>query len=158
MAGLWVVVSTIYAFASVDWKNHDEVKHCIHLLGGGRFSMRIYQTDMDQFAAGEDWHITENSGTLQGGHAVYAHAYRYDQDGVTAMTWGKAQKMTWEFWDKRISECYGIVDQRNDWMGEDSPVDVELLDSYLEAITGEEADEPSGCLFPFWGFLRKLFK
>ena len=79
----------------------------------------------------------------------------YSQDGVWCMTWGRKQFMTWDFWDARVDECYAIVDNKNDWMGDDSPVDVDKLDAYLEEITGQKEDEPpSGCLFPWFGRMR----
>lgn len=148
---------TIYAFASVDWKDHEQVKHCIHLLGGVNFGMRVYQTDMDQFQAGETWHLTGDDGRLLGGHGVYLYAYGYDPEGLWCMTWGKRVKMTWDFWDARIDEAYGIVDNKNHWMEQDSPVDVELLDSYLEEITAGNP-QPSGCLFPWIGWFKAIYR
>lgn len=135
---------TIYAFASVNWKNHDEVKHCIHLLGGVNFGMVLYYQDIVQHQDGQVWHLTENDGKIMGGHGMYL--YEYDIDGLTCMTWGKRQRMTWTFWDERCDEAYGIVDNRNDWL-EDSPVDVEKLDGYLAEITGDVEEEPSDCVF-----------
>lgn len=137
----------IYAFASVEWKDHDEVKHCIHLLGGVNFGMEVYSKDMEQFKAGKVWEITSNSGLYQGGHGVYLPAYititGYNEVGPVCVTWGKRQQMTWEFWDVRVDEAYGIVDNRDDWL-EDSPVDVKKLDGYLQEITEGNA-EPSSC-------------
>jgi hypothetical protein len=168
---------TIYAFASVDWLDHDEVKHCIHLLNGVNFGMKVFQTDLDQFNAGEGWHLTDNSGYLKGRHGVYACKYRdinngiesveypgsskvvsYSQDGVWAMTWGRKQFMTWDFWDARVDEAYGIVDNKNKWLGDDSPVDVQKLDAYLQEIT-KGRGENSGCAIPFLGkAIRFLLK
>jgi hypothetical protein len=143
---------TIYAFASVNWKNHDEVKHCIHLLGGVNFGMLVYQTDIDQFNAGKSWELTGYDGFLQGGHGVYL--YEYDADGLTCMTWGVRQRMTWDFWDARIDEAYGIVDNRDDWVP-NSALDVEKLDGYLAEITGDVEEEQSEC--PFANILVKGF-
>lgn len=127
-------IYTIYAFASLDKDNYDEVKHCIHLLGGVNFGMLIYSKDMEQFKNNEIWHLTSNDGSLKGGHGVYLCAY--DDDGPTCMTWGKRQKMTWDFWSARVDEAYGIVDNVNYWMEEDSPVDVEELNRQLDEICG----------------------
>lgn len=150
-------VYTIYAFASVDWKDHAEVKHCIHLLGGVNFGMSVYESDIAQFKAGEMWDLTGIDGSKLGGHGVYLHAYSYDSEGITCMTWGKCQKMTWAFWDARVDEAYGIVDNRNDWMIEDSPVDVVKLDGYLQEIT-EGRGENSGCVFPFFAPVKKIIR
>ena len=137
----------IYAFASVDWKDHDEVKHCIHLLGGLNYGFMVPQSCLDQFKAGEVWSVVSDDGGLQGGHGVYAYKYDliegYNEIGPVCMTWGKRQQMTWEFWDKYVDEAYGIVDNKNDWMGDDSPVDVEKLQAYLDEITaGNEEENP----------------
>jgi hypothetical protein len=104
--------------------------------------MYVYQKDIDQFKAGEAWSLTGSDGEYKGGHGVYLCGY--DEDGLTCMTWGKKQRMTWDFWDARIDEAYGIVDNRDEWLGEDSPVDVEKLDAYLQEIT-EGRGEGSTC-------------
>jgi len=143
---------TIYAFASVDKNDHEEVKHCIHLLGGVNFGMKVYDKDIEQFKNGLVWHLTGADGSLRGGHGVYLYAY--DTDGIWCMTWGKRQKMTWAFWNARVDEAYGIVDNKNKWQP-DSPLDVEEMDRKLQEITeGRGANE--GCMFPF--IVKGLFK
>jgi hypothetical protein len=162
-------VYTIYAFASVDWRDHDQVKHAIHLLGGVNFGMQVYQTDVDQFNAGKDWELTGQNGSFRGGHGVYLCAYKYQQnacphcatgwtdDFITCMTWGRRQKMTWAFWDARVDEAYAIVDNKDDWIG-DSPIDVVALDDYLKEITGSSGDN-GGCAIPFLGnLIHKLHR
>jgi len=148
---------TIYAFASVDWKNHDEVCHCIHLLRGVDLGMNVYQKDIDQFNADEPWHLTGNDGELRGGHGIYLQNYERDDIGITCTTWGRKQPMTWDFWDARVDEAYGIVDNRNEWMGDDSPVDVEEMDRQLKEITGN-GGEPQGCSFPPFTLMRNLLR
>jgi hypothetical protein len=170
---------TIYAFASVDWHDHDQVKHCIHLLGGVNFGMMVFSADIDQFKNGEGWHLIGQNGTFEGGHGVYACKYRdterikianllaeqaklnggktwlprpdivgYDENGVWCMTWGVKQFMTWDFWDQRVDEAYGIVDNRDSWLG-NSPVDINKLDGYLKEITGD--GDNGGCVIPVLG-------
>lgn len=154
----WLVggkIYTIYAFASVDWKNHDEARHCIHLLGGVNFGMKVYQKDVDQFNADEPWHLTGDDGDLRGRHGVYLHNYIANQGGITCTTWGRQQPMTWDFWDNRIDEAYGIVDNRNAWQGDDSALDVQKLDAYLNKITGN-GGVPQGCSFPPFTIARKI--
>lgn len=140
---------TIYAFASVDWKDHDEVKHCIHLLGGVNFGMLVPQSALDQFEAEAIWEVVEDDGGNQGGHGVYLYHYGtiegYDERGITCMTWGRRQFMTWEFFDRYVDEAYGIVDNVDPWLGEDSPVDVEKLNAYLEEITEGRGEGESAC-------------
>lgn len=134
-------IYTIYAFASVNWKDHEQVKACIYLLGGVNFGMMVFSRDIEQFEAGKPWELTPFPGMFEGGHGVYLCGY--GPDGLTGMTWGRAQPMSWDFWDARIDESYGIVDNRNAWQ-EDSPIDVEKLNAYLAEITDGEI-EPSTC-------------
>jgi len=82
----------------------------------------------------------------------------YTEDGIWIMTWGVKQFATWGFFEARCDECYAIVDNRNDWMKDNSPVDVEKLDGYLEEITGQTEDEPSGCACPFFNLIKKALK
>ena len=42
-----------------------------------------------------------------GGHAVPVVAY--DPRGLTVITWGKALRMTWGFWQAYCDEAYGIL-------------------------------------------------
>ena len=49
--------------------------------------------------------------------------------------------MTWDFFDARIDEAYGIVDNKNKWMQDTSPVDVVKFEGYLQKIT--EGNEPT---------------
>lgn len=147
---------TIYAYGSIDYKDHEEVKHCIHLLGGVNFGMKVYDKDMEQFKNGLVWHLTGADGSLRGGHGVYLYAY--DIDGIWCMTWGKCQKMTWAFWNARVDEAYGIVDNRNLWMAEDSPVDVVKLDEYLQEITEGRGEARVGCIFTFLAPVKRAIR
>ena len=175
----------IYAYAGVDHLDHTQVKYSIYLLDGLIFGMQVFQTDIDQFRAGEPWHLTSSNGDLLGGHGVYGFSY-FDSDevsfeespieqntgyaklpnvsrvlswsdkGLWCVTWGVEQFMTWDFWDARVNQAYAVVDNRNEWQGDDSPVNIPLLESYLQEITG--GTEPSDCPFAnaiCWG-LDKL--
>jgi hypothetical protein len=42
-----------------------------------------------------------------GGHAV--DVVRYDRDGMTVVTWGRLQQLTWSFWDRYCDEAYCIL-------------------------------------------------
>jgi len=124
---------------------------------------------MEQFRNNEPWHLTGNNGSLLGGHGVYGFSYMdahhdcphcltgWDENGLTCMTWGEEQSMDWDFWDTRVNQVFAVVDQRNKWQGDDSPVNVELMDSYLREITGNGADNP-GCPFPWLRPVKKAGK
>lgn len=42
-----------------------------------------------------------------GGHAV--DVVRYDANGLTVVTWGRLQELTWSFWDRYCDEAYCIL-------------------------------------------------
>jgi hypothetical protein len=42
-----------------------------------------------------------------GGHAV--DVVRYDRNGLTVVTWGRLQELTWSFWDRYCDEAYCIL-------------------------------------------------
>ena len=42
-----------------------------------------------------------------GGHAV--DVVRYDRNGLTVVTWGRLQQMTWSFWERYCDEAYCIL-------------------------------------------------
>ena len=73
------------------------------------------------------------------------------------MTWGEEQFMTWDFWDARVNQAFAVVDNRNKWQGADSPVNVDLNDSYLKEITGNGNDN-GGCIFPPFTCLKRAGK
>lgn len=47
-----------------------------------------------------------------GGHCV--NAVGYDQTGLTVVTWGALQQMTWEFFEAFCDECYVVLPQDYD--------------------------------------------
>jgi hypothetical protein len=70
---------TIDAFSSVDVQDLTQVRYCIQLFGGIFFAMRVYTTDIDQFRAGEVWHLTGKDGILEGSHGVYGYMFNMGQ-------------------------------------------------------------------------------
>jgi hypothetical protein len=42
-----------------------------------------------------------------GGHAV--DVVRYDRNGLTVVTWGRLQELTWSFWARYCDEAYCII-------------------------------------------------
>jgi hypothetical protein len=47
-----------------------------------------------------------------GGHAVFVVAY--DGRGLTCISWGKLQRMSWNFWVAYCDESYGLLSK--DWI------------------------------------------
>ncbi|HUV45885.1 MAG TPA: hypothetical protein VMW45_02325 [Dehalococcoidia bacterium] len=103
---------------------------------------------------------TEISTKQNSGYAGFPRLYKvltWSENGLTCMTWGEEQFLTWDFWDARVNQAFAVVDNRNKWQGADSPVNVDLNDSYLREITGDGTDNP-GCPFPWLGPVKELGK
>jgi hypothetical protein len=126
----------IYAFAAVDWKKADEVRAAIYLLAGAGAGLALPTSASTQFNAGLPWEVSDNPNNNYpggwGGHYVYLSGY--DANYLTCITWGKKQKIAWDFLEKYCDELFAIVDNRNAWL-ENSPIDVVKLSEYLKDIT-----------------------
>jgi hypothetical protein len=93
----------IFAYTSIDPKNHTHIKQGIRLFGGVYLGFQVQEKCIDEFNARKPW----TPGPLtHDGHAVYAVAY--DKTGVTVLTWGNTQKATWAWWDECVDEAYAI--------------------------------------------------
>lgn len=134
----WVVGGKqydIYGFAEINRAKLLEIRQAIYLLGGVIVGVSIHQADMDAFGWGNIWDTTENCGPFLGGHCMYGMGYMKSGSFVF-MTWGRRVVVT-PFWLlSHVDEIYGIVDNRDKFLGDKSPVDVEKLDAYLKTISG----------------------
>jgi hypothetical protein len=152
---------TIDAFAGVNQADHTQVKYSIYLLRGLIFAMQVYSTDVDQWRAGQPWHLTGHNGTFEGGHGVYAKSYitaKHDcphcptgwiEDRLSCITWATEQPMDWDFWDQRIIQTYAIVDNKDKWLGANSPLDMQLMRSWLKEVTGQDPYGNGCCVSRF---------
>lgn len=132
----------IYAYAQIDVKNHNELMYSVYLLRGGYVGFDVPQSAIDQFNAGQAWTVVSNDGGIVGGHCVYIKAY--NATGPVCVTWGKAQQMTWAFWDKYFTEAYAVVDNIDSWMNPTTdPVNITLLQQELNDITNNPVPPPT---------------
>jgi hypothetical protein len=99
----------IGAFVKVDHRDHTEVKQAISIFGGIYTGFEVSQSAMDQNKAGQVWDRsrTRAGRAILGGHAVPVAAY--DADGLTCVTWGATQRMTWDFFDDYFTEAYAVI-------------------------------------------------
>lgn len=122
----------IYAFAELDHHDHTDLCYSVMLLHGGHIGIKVPQSAIQQFNYGQPWSVVPGS-PIEGGHAIYIVGY--NPNGPVCVTWGRKQQMTWEFYDEYVDESYAVVDNMNAFM-ENSPVDVEKLNAYLESLKG----------------------
>lgn len=105
---------TLAGWCSVQPGNHQEVMQCLQLFGAVYIGVALPTTAQSQ--VGGVWDVVENRGPgtpgSWGGHAVPVVAY--DGEGLTVITWGAYQKMTWAFWDAYVDEAHGPLSA--DWI------------------------------------------
>src|SRR4051794_14624870 len=98
----------IGAFADVAAADHDLVRTGAWLFGGLYLGLQLPLRAQGQRVW--DW-----TGRLDGpdapgswgGHAVNVVAY--DDAGLTVVTWGALQRLTWSFWERYVDECWAII-------------------------------------------------
>jgi hypothetical protein len=98
----------IGAFAKVAVHDHALVRAGAYLFGGLYIGLALPRTAQSQ----KVWDWTHSlSGPARpgswGGHAV--NVVRYSPAGLTCVTWGALQELTWEFWDRYCDEAYCII-------------------------------------------------
>jgi hypothetical protein len=130
---------TIMAYATVEYSNHNVVKQCIYLFGGLYTGLLLPNSIFGQ----EIWDVPAGGPVDQGepgtygSHAVVALAY--DDIHITVISWGKAVKLTWAFWDTYCDEAYACLSA--DFLKKNrSPegVELQMLEKDLLNITGEK--------------------
>lgn len=95
----------IGAFVRVAPYDHRLVRSAAWLFGGLYVGLALPLTARTQ----RIWEWTgELGGDAKpgswGGHAV--DVVRYDRAGLTVVTWGRLQRMTWSFWERYCEEAY----------------------------------------------------
>ena len=98
----------IGAFARVSAADHLLVRTAANLFGGVYIGVQLPLTAQEQTVW--DW-----TGRLDGpaapgswgGHAV--DVVGYDDRGLTVVTWGMLQVLTWSFWDRYCDEAYALL-------------------------------------------------
>jgi hypothetical protein len=95
---------SLYAYASIDPKNHTHIKQAVQLFGGVYIGFVCQQNVITDFNAGRPW----TPGTLTNeGHAVFIAGY--DTTYVTCLTWGSTQKGTWAWLDACCDEAFACL-------------------------------------------------
>lgn len=100
----------INSYINANPQNTDQVKASIALFGGLYAGVMLPQSAIDAAQSGTIWSdVTDNN--ILGGHAFPVVAY--DTNGLTCITWGKKQGMTWAWLAKYMDECYAVLS--SDW-------------------------------------------
>ncbi len=121
----------IIAYAAIDPKNHVHVQAAIYLFGAVYLGIQVPVTAEADFTAGRMWDVPVT--LTNDGHAVLAGAY--NQDGLTLLTWGAAQRCSWAWWDACVDECYALLPTQAQTPGFAPGFDFAQLQADLQIVT-----------------------
>jgi hypothetical protein len=103
----------IQAFVAAEPSNHTHIMDAVWIFGGCYIGLQLPKTAQAQTQNHQPWSVppqgTGGDGApgSWGGHAVPVVAY--DSRGLTVVTWGALQTMTWGFWAAYCDEAYAIL-------------------------------------------------
>lgn len=122
----------LHAFAQIQPLRHDHVMSALQLFGGVYIGFGISDANQlfREFNAGQPW--TPEAGQITEGHAV--NIVGYDAQGLTCVTWGRLQRMTWGFWDNQVDEAWCILP--SEWASSTKPGPTGFSLAQLDADLG----------------------
>jgi hypothetical protein len=113
----WKVGKNTYkirAYASVEFKNHEQVRQAIFSDVGIGLGVQLPLAAQNQVQTGQPWSVTTGPKAKPGswgGHYVFVPGYT--ALGPVCVTWGRKQQMTWDWLNKYCDEAYAIFDAAN---------------------------------------------
>jgi hypothetical protein len=128
---------TLRAYVALEPGNLDHVRDTVSIFGNCYIGLALPLSAQDQ----STWSVPPGGAHGQGapgswgGHAVPVVAY--DPRGLTVVTWGALQRMTWGFWSAYCDEAYALLS--DDFLTADrtpAGIDLASLQADLEAVTG----------------------
>lgn len=117
----------IEMFAALDCADRKQVKRAIIGNVGIGVGLRLPATAIDDFVRGRPWR--DASSPRSAGHYVYVSGYT--KDGLTCITWGAKQHMSWAFFEKYADEAYAITDALDD---DNEAVDADAARELLDTL------------------------
>jgi len=103
----------IAAYMALEPANHTHIMDSVYIFEGCYIGVQLPVSAKDQIKNHQPWSVPpggpigDGKPGSWGGHAVPVVAY--DSRGVTVVTWGALQMMTWSFWEAYCEEAYAIL-------------------------------------------------
>jgi hypothetical protein len=103
----------IGAFMALEPSNHNHVMDSVYIFEGCYIGVQLPKSAQPQVQNHQPWSVPpggpvgDGAPGSWGGHAIPVVAY--DARGVTVVTWGALQTMTWSFWEVYCDEAYAIL-------------------------------------------------
>ena len=108
----------IGAYVALEPSNHNHIMDAVYMFEGCYIGVQLPISAQAQTQNHQPWSVPPGGTTGDGkpgswgGHAIPVLAY--DSRGVTVVTWGALQTMTWTFWEAYCDEAYAILS--NDYL------------------------------------------
>ena len=108
-----IAAHKITAYMALEPSNHTHIQDAVYIFGGSYIGLQLPISAQAQTQNKQPWSVPPGGATGDGkpgswgGHAVPVVAY--DVHGLTVVTWGALQVMTWTFWDTYCDEAYAIL-------------------------------------------------
>jgi hypothetical protein len=102
----------IVGFASVNWKNEDELKSAIYLGLGIMTGVQLQQAQEQQFGNNQTWDSVVGSPII-GGHCIPASGFLTPANEYSIITWGKQIQTTKNFVANQMDEAWFILMQEH---------------------------------------------
>jgi len=135
----------ILAFFEVDVRDRAQVDAAMNLFGGLMVGVDLPASAEDQFGRGQTWSVVSPDGGILGGHCIVSGAYNTTARDASDVTWGSIQGSTDTWWDRYVSEAWGVV--MPEWLDATghSPTGLDLyaLGEDLHALTGNPNPFPA---------------
>ena len=103
----------IGAYMALEPSNHSHIMDSVYIFGGCYIGVQLPISAQAQTQNHQPWSVPPGGAIGDGkpgswgGHAIPVMAY--DSRGVTVVTWGALQIMTWSFWEAYCDEAYAIL-------------------------------------------------
>ena len=103
----------IGAYVALEPANHIHIMDSVYIFEGCYIGVQLPISAQAQVQNHQPWSVPPGGPTGDGkpgswgGHAIPVVAY--DARGVTVVTWGALQVMTWSFWETYCDEAYAIL-------------------------------------------------
>jgi hypothetical protein len=103
----------IGAYVALEPSNHNHIMDAVYMFAGCYIGVQLPISAQAQTQNHQPWSVPPGGTTGDGkpgswgGHAIPVVAY--DSRGVTVVTWGALQTMTWTFWEAYCDEAYAIL-------------------------------------------------
>jgi hypothetical protein len=101
------------AYVALEPSNHNHIMEAVYIFEGCYIGLQLPISAQAQVQNHQPWSVPPGGATGDGkpgswgGHA--APIVGYDARGLTCVTWGALQTMTWTFWAAYCDEAYAII-------------------------------------------------